>query len=157
VEVLLVHPGGPIWARRDDRAWSIPKGELGPDEPPLAAARREFTEELGVPAPSGPLLELGEIRQPGGKRVWVWAADAPHLSGVSDRPLHEVASNRFEMEWPPRSGRVQSFPEVDRAEWFGLEVARAKLHAGQVGFVDRLVAALDRRAGEGLDQAAGPE
>jgi predicted NUDIX family NTP pyrophosphohydrolase len=138
VEVLLVHPGGPLWARRDDGAWSIPKGEHGPDEDPLAVVRREFREELGQDPPPGRPVPLGELRQPGGKRVSAWA-----LEGELD--VAEVRSNTFEMEWPPRSGRVRRFPEVDRAGWFGLEEARRKLLPGQVGFLDRLEEALRRR------------
>ena len=137
VEVLLVHPGGPLWARRDDGAWSIPKGEHGPEEDPLAVARREFREELGQDPPAGRPVPLGEIRQPGGKLVAAWALEG-------DLDASEVRSDTFEMEWPPRSGRVRRFPEVDRAAWFGLEEARRKLSPGQVGFLDRLLDALGR-------------
>ena len=119
LEVLLVHPGGPIWARRDAGVWSIPKGEYGDDEEPLTAARREFAEELGSPAPDdAPPLDLGEVRQKSGKRVRAWA-----LPGDLDAAV--VTSNTFEMQWPPRSGRMQAFPEVDRAQWFDL-VRRAR-------------------------------
>jgi predicted NUDIX family NTP pyrophosphohydrolase len=135
IEVFLVHPGGPFWANKDDRAWSIPKGEYEPREDPLVAARREFEEEVGRPAPEGDLLELGEIRQPNGKRVIAWAVPG-------DVDENAVASNTFELEWPPRSGRMQSFPEVDRGAWFSSEVARKKLSRGQVAFIDRLLAAL---------------
>lgn len=136
VQVLLVHPGGPLWARRDEGAWSIPKGEHGPEEDALAAARREFREELGQDPPSGEPLALGEVRQPGGKRVTVWALEG-------DLDVGEVRGGTFEMEWPPRSGRIARFPEVDRAGWFDLEEARRKLLPGQVAFLDRLLATLD--------------
>lgn len=131
-EVLLVHPGGPFWARRDDAAWSIPKGEHGPDEDPLEVALREFREELGLepPAVDRP-LPLGELRQRGGKRVSAWAVEG-------DLDVAEVRSNTFTMEWPPRSGRTAEFPEVDRAGWFDVATAREKLVPGQVPFVDRL-------------------
>jgi predicted NUDIX family NTP pyrophosphohydrolase len=136
LELLIVHPGGPLWARRDDAAWSIAKGEFEPGEDAEAAAEREFLEELGFPAPPGERLDLGEIRQPSGKRVRVWALQAPGL----DPAL--VKSNSFEMQWPPRSGRRQSFPEVDKAEWASPVAARRKLVKGQVGFVDRLLEVL---------------
>jgi predicted NUDIX family NTP pyrophosphohydrolase len=135
IEVLLVHPGGPFWAKKDEHAWSIPKGEYEPDEDALAAAHREFAEELGVEAPAGPAVSLGELRQSGGKRVSAWAIEG-------DLDVSTAVSNTFEMEWPPRSGRLQSFPEVDRAEWFTLDDARTKLHQGQVPFVDALLAQL---------------
>lgn len=135
LEVLLVHPGGPVWARRDAGVWSIPKGEYGDDEEPLQAARREFAEELGSPAPDGDALELGEIRQKSGKRVSAWA-----LAG--DLDAGRITSNTFTMQWPPRSGRFQEFPEVDRAEWFGLDEAREKLNPAQVALLDRLAEAL---------------
>jgi predicted NUDIX family NTP pyrophosphohydrolase len=132
LEVLLVHPGGPIWARRDAGVWSIPKGEYGDDEQPLAAARREFAEELGSPAPADEgALDLGEIRQKSGKRVRAWA-----LAGDLDAAA--IESNTFEMQWPPRSGRMQAFPEVDRAQWFALDQARDKLNPGQVPLLERL-------------------
>src|SRR5919107_6412622 len=113
LEVLLVHPGGPYFARRDAGAWSIPKGLYEPGEEPLACARREFDEELGSPCPDGPTLELGEIRQRNGKRVTAWAVEG-------DLDPTAITSNTFTIEWPPRSGRNQEFPEVDRAGWFGL-------------------------------------
>jgi predicted NUDIX family NTP pyrophosphohydrolase len=131
LEVLLVHPGGPLWARRDAGVWSIPKGEYADGEEPLAAARREFAEELGTPAPDGEALELGEIRQKSGKRVQAWA-----LPG--DLDAAQIQSNTFSMQWPPRSGRLQEFPEVDRAQWFGLAEAREKLNPAQVELLDRL-------------------
>jgi predicted NUDIX family NTP pyrophosphohydrolase len=142
LELLIVHPGGPYWAAKDDHAWSIPKGEYEPGEDPPLAAEREFAEELGMPAPDGVRIELGEIRQPGGKRIRAWAVHAPHLS------TEDFVSNEFEMEWPPRSGRRRSFPEVDRAEWVPVSVARTKLLKGQLGFVDRLLLAL---GGDGED------
>lgn len=135
VEVLLVHPGGPFWAKKDLRAWSVPKGEYAEPEEPRVCALRELGEELGPAAPvldPGQLIELGEIRQKGGKTVTCWAAEAEFDPAA-------LASNEFEMEWPPRSGRQQSFPEVDRAEWFGPEAAREKLIAAQAELVDRLL------------------
>ena len=137
VEVMLVHMGGPFWARKDEGAWSIPKGEHGSDEEPLAVARREFEEEIGRPPPEGPLLELGEVRQSGGKVVRAWALEA-------DIDVSEIESNSFELEWPPRSGRMREFPEVDRAEWFDVETARLKLVRAQGGLLDALAAALRR-------------
>jgi predicted NUDIX family NTP pyrophosphohydrolase len=130
-EVLLVHPGGPLWVSRDAGAWSIPKGEYEPDEDALAAARREFAEELGTPAPAGPVDELGEVRQKSGKLVRAWA-----LRG--DLDVSTVASNTFELEWPPRSGTRVEAPEVDRAEWFTMERAREKVNPAQVPLLDRL-------------------
>jgi predicted NUDIX family NTP pyrophosphohydrolase len=135
LEVLLVHPGGPIWARRDLGAWSIPKGEYEDDEEPLTAARREFAEELGWPAPGGEALDLGEVRLKSGKRVRAWAI-------AGDLDTGRIRSNEFAMEWPPRSGKLREFPEVDRAQWFGLDEARAKLNPAQVALVDRLQASL---------------
>jgi predicted NUDIX family NTP pyrophosphohydrolase len=127
--------GGPYFARRDDGAWSIPKGQYEPDEEPLAAARREFEEELGTPPPAGELLELGSVRQANGKVVTAWAVEA-------DFDVASLVSNTFEIEWPPRSGRRQSFPEIDRAEWFDLSTARTKMIRGQDALLDRLEAAL---------------
>ncbi len=138
LEVLLGHLGGPFWARRDAHAWSIPKGEHGPDEDPRAAAVREFAEELGSPPPAGPLLELGEVRQSGGKIVTGFA-----LRGELD--VETITSNEFEIEWPPRSGRRQRFPELDRAAWFDLDTARTKLVKGQLPFLERLRALVDAR------------
>jgi predicted NUDIX family NTP pyrophosphohydrolase len=132
VEVLLGHMGGPFWARKDDGAWSIPKGEHGPDEDPLAVAHREFEEELGSPVPAAELVPLGQVRG-SGKLLTVWAAEGDLDAGAT-------TSNTFELEWPPRSGRVQEFPEIDRAAWFGVEEARAKLVKGQLPFLDRLLA-----------------
>jgi len=131
-EVLLVHPGGPFWANRDDGAWSIPKGEYTDDEDPEAAARREFAEELGSRLPeSAELRDLGEVKQKNGKVVVAYAA-------AGDLDTSTVHSNTFEMEWPPRSGRRQAFPETDRAEWFALAQAREKLLPAQAAFLDRL-------------------
>jgi predicted NUDIX family NTP pyrophosphohydrolase len=131
-EVLLVHPGGPFWAKRDDGAWSIPKGEYTDDEDPRAAARREFEEELGSALPeASELRELGEVKQKNGKRVVAYAVEG-------DLDASAAHSNTFEMEWPPRSGRRQTFPEIDRAEWFGLARAREKLLPAQTAFLDRL-------------------
>jgi predicted NUDIX family NTP pyrophosphohydrolase len=135
LEVLLVHPGGPFFARKDDGAWGIPKGLYEDDEEPLAAARREFAEELGSPCPDGPALELGEIRQKNGKRVTAWA-----LQG--DLDAETITSNTFTIEWPPRSGRRQEFPEIDRAGWFTLDAARVKILAAQVPLLDRLAEAV---------------
>ena len=132
LEVLLVHPGGPFWAHKEEGAWSIAKGEYEPYEPPSAAADREFREELGQDPPPGERIDLGEIRQPSGKRLHVFAVED---DGILDG---EVNSNRFELEWPPKSGRICSFPEVDRAEWTSVALARVRLSRGQVPFVERL-------------------
>lgn len=131
LEVLLGHMGGPLWARRDDAAWSVPKGEYEPDETPEAAARREFQEELGLPVPDGELVPLGEIVQSSGKVVTAWA-----LAGDLDPAA--VVPGTFEMEWPKGSGRVQEFPEIDRVAWFTLDDARDKLVKGQRPLLDRL-------------------
>jgi predicted NUDIX family NTP pyrophosphohydrolase len=131
LEVLLVHPGGPFWATRDVGSWSIPKGECEEGEDPRATARREFAEELGTPAPPGEALELGEVRQKAGKIVVAWA-----IAGDLD-PEH-ITSNTFTMEWPPRSGRSEEFPEVDRAQWFGLAEARERINPAQVALLERL-------------------
>jgi predicted NUDIX family NTP pyrophosphohydrolase len=131
-EVLLVHPGGPFWKGRDDGVWSVPKGEYAVGEEPLAAALREFREELGADPPeTGFPVFLGEVRQSSGKRVSAWAV-------AGDLDATTARSNTFTMEWPPRSGRQAEFPEIDRAEWFGLDTARDKLVRGQVAFIDRL-------------------
>jgi predicted NUDIX family NTP pyrophosphohydrolase len=134
-EVLLVHPGGPLWAKRDDGAWSIPKGEFDEDEDPEACARRELEEELGSAPELGELIDLGTVRLKSRKLVQAWAAEADFDTAT----LH---SNMFEMEWPPRSGRRQSFPEVDRAAWLSPALAREKLNPAQAAFVDRLLEAL---------------
>jgi predicted NUDIX family NTP pyrophosphohydrolase len=136
-EVLIAHMGGPFWARKDAAAWSIPKGELDEGEEPEAAARREFAEELGLPPPAGDLLHLGEVWQSGGKLVTVWAV-------AGDLDPDAVVPGTFQLEWPPRSGRMQEVPEVDRVGWFDLETAAEKLVKGQVPFLDRLRAALGR-------------
>lgn len=136
VEVLLGHPGGPFWARRDDGAWSIPKGEYTSDEDPWAAARREFTEELGAPVPPGEPLRLEPVKQAGGKIVTVFA-----VRGDFD-PATAV-SNTFSIEWPKGSGKLREFPEIDRVTWFSVDVARTKLLAGQRPVLDELIAAIE--------------
>ena len=138
LEVLLVHPGGPIWARRDAGAWSIPKGEYQDEEEPLAAARREFAEELGSPAPPGETIDLGEVRQRSGKRVRAWG-----LAG--DLEADRIRSNTFTMQWPARSGRPREFPEVDRAQWFAPEQAREKINPAQSELLGRLIEELEHR------------
>ena len=135
VQVLLGHLGGPLWARKDEHAWSIPKGEYDDDETPFAAAQREFAEELGASPPSEGYLELGEITQANRKRVTAWAA-------AGDFDPAGLVSNTFELEWPPRSGRRQQFPETDRAEWFDVDTARTKAIRGQAELFDRLLARL---------------
>jgi predicted NUDIX family NTP pyrophosphohydrolase len=137
IEVLLVHPGGPFWAKKDDGAWSLPKGENEVGEGPLTLAEREFEEELGQPPPSGTRRDLGELDQSSAKRVHAWAIEG-------DLDADHIVSNTFEIEWPPKSGAVVNFPEVDRAGWFTLSEARIKLLSGQVGFLDRLVVALSQ-------------
>ena len=134
-EVLLVHPGGPFWARKDEGAWSIPKGEFGEEEDPLAAAMREFEEETGA-RPAGEFVPLEPLKQPGGKLIFAWALG-------SDFDPASLKSNTFSMEWPPRSGRRQEFTEVDRAAWFGVESARRKILKGQAGFLDQLIRYLE--------------
>ena len=132
-EVLLVHPGGPFWAKKDAGAWSIPKGEYVDPEDPLACAIREFAEELGTAPPAdADYLELGSVTQKNRKVVRAWAVEGDLDAGA-------IVSNTFEMEWPPRSGRRQSFPEVDRAGWFRVAEAREKLIPAQVEFLDRLL------------------
>jgi predicted NUDIX family NTP pyrophosphohydrolase len=140
LEVLLVHPGGPMWVNRDTGAWSVPKGEYLDGEDPLTAARREFEEELGSAPPEGDVKELGEIRQKSGKRVRAWA-----LGG--DLDTTEIHSNTFMFQWPPRSGQMIEIPEVDRAEWFGLKDARERINPGQVPLLDRLEELLGTGAG----------
>lgn len=136
VEVLLVHPGGPLWAKKDEGAWSIPKGEYDSSgEDALAAARREFEEEIGHPAPNGEPHDLGEITQRAGKVVRAFAMEGDFDPAV-------VTSNTFELEWPPRSGRIGRFPEVDRAAWFDLDEARRRLNPAQAELVDRLERAI---------------
>jgi predicted NUDIX family NTP pyrophosphohydrolase len=135
VEVFLVHPGGPFWARKDLGAWSIPKGEHHRNEEPLAAARREFREETGI-EPHGPLRPLKPIKQAGGKVVQAWAFEG-------DVDPSAIRSNTFAMEWPPGSGRDKTFPEVDRAAWFGMDEAKTKILKGQVALLNELQAALE--------------
>jgi predicted NUDIX family NTP pyrophosphohydrolase len=137
LEVLLAHPGGPLWSRKDLGAWTIPKGQFGQDESALDAAKREFEEEMGSPpsGTGGAFVELGSIRQPSGKIVYAFTAE-------SDFDVTQVKSNLFTLEWPPRSGRSGQYPEVDRAEWFSIEEARTKILKGQEPFLDRLLAAL---------------
>jgi len=130
LEVFLVHPGGPFWAKKDLGAWSIPKGEYSEGEDALTAAYREFEEETGFAA-AGELIPLTDVKQPGGKIVTVWGVE-----GDCDASI--VRSNLFSMEWPPKSGRTQEFPEIDRGEWFPIEAARAKVLKGQLGFLDEL-------------------
>ncbi len=131
LEVLLGHMGGPFFARRETGAWTVPKGEYDPGEPAWEAARREFREELGVPPPDGEAVPLGEVRQSGGKTVTAWAVEA-HLDPAA------VVPGTFEMEWPPRSGRMQEFPELDRVAWFTLDRAREVIVTAQSAFLDRL-------------------
>jgi predicted NUDIX family NTP pyrophosphohydrolase len=131
LEVLLVHPGGPFWARRDEGAWSIPKGEQADGEVAADCARREFAEETGSALPLEELVPLGEVRQRSGKRVEAWAVEG-------DLDPAEVRSNTFELEWPPRSGHLRTFPEVDRAAWFALDEAQRRMLPAQAPFVDRL-------------------
>jgi len=134
-EVLIGHMGGPFWAKKDAGGWSIPKGEYGPGEDAFAVACREFEEELGTPVPATVFLPLGELRTTSSKVLTVWAADG-------DLDATAAVSNTFSLEWPPRSGQVQEFPEIDRAAWFPVEEARTKLVKGQVPFLDRLLEAL---------------
>jgi predicted NUDIX family NTP pyrophosphohydrolase len=131
IEVLLAHPGGPLFAKKDDGVWSIPKGEIDPGEDEWAAAQREFSEELGIPVPPGNPVALGEARQASGKVNVIWALEA-------DPGPFEVRSNLFEMQWPPRSGRMAEFVEVDRAAWFPLQAATVKIFASQRPFLERL-------------------
>lgn len=134
LEVLLVHPGGPFWAKKDEGAWTVPKGEVEPGEEPRACALRELEEELGssLGLAAEQLVELGSVRQKSGKLVHCWAAEV-------DFDPADLSSNTFEIEWPPRSGKQQEFPEVDRAEWFAPEEARRKINPAQVAFIDKLV------------------
>jgi predicted NUDIX family NTP pyrophosphohydrolase len=142
VEVFLVHPGGPFFARKDDGAWTVPKGEIEPGEEPLAVARREFAEETGLSveacAPHGTPIPLGAVRQRGGKLVTAWAVEGDWPEGT---PLRSAT---FELEWPPRSGRRQAFPEIDRAAFFSIEAARSKLNPAQTDLLDRLLDHLAR-------------
>lgn len=146
LQVLLVHPGGPLWARRDEGAWTIPKGLVAPGEDPLSAAQREFREETGL-TPHGPFVPLGEVRLKGGKRVQAWA-----FAGDCDPAT--IRSNTFSMEWPPRSGQQRTFPEVDRAAFFDLRQARSKIHPAQTPLLDRLAAAVANPGGSAADSTA---
>lgn len=130
VEVMLAHPGGPFWQNKDEHAWTIPKGELGPGECAIDAARRELAEETGITA-QGELTPLGSVKQAGGKTVHIWAVE-------QDADATRICSNDFELEWPPKSGTLSRFPEVDRAAWFALPVARTKIFTAQEPFLDRL-------------------
>jgi predicted NUDIX family NTP pyrophosphohydrolase len=130
LQVLLGHPGGPFWAKKDAGAWSIPKGEIDAGEDPLAAAKREFTEETGL-RPDGDLVALTPIRQKGGKVVLAWAIEG-------DCDARAIESNVFSMEWPPKSGKMAEFPEIDRAEWFSLDEARRRINPGQLPFIEEL-------------------
>ena len=137
LEVFLVHPGGPFWVKKDIGAWSLPKGEYPEGEDPLAAARREFEEETGFPAPAD-AVALGELKQAGGKLVTAWAAEG-------DCDPAKLVSNTCEIEWPPRSGRTMEIPEVDRAAWFAIDEARAKILPSQQPFLARLLSALNSK------------
>ncbi|HTP35568.1 MAG TPA: NUDIX domain-containing protein [Candidatus Acidoferrales bacterium] len=136
LEVLLVHPGGPFWAKKDEGAWSIPKGEIAEGEDPFDAAKREFAEEIGSES-SGEFLPLAPVRQAGGKLVHAWAL-------ASDLDVSTIRSNLFSMEWPPRSGKQQQFPEIDRAAWFTLDIARLKILKGQLPLLDDLLQRVGR-------------
>ena len=135
IEVLLAHMGGPFWANKDHGHWTVPKGEIEPGEEFEAVARREFQEETAHPLPDAPLVALGQIRQKSGKVVYAWGVEG-------DLDPARAVSNRYEMEWPPGSGRIESFPEIDRVEWFDLDEARRRLKAAQVPFLDRLAEAV---------------
>jgi predicted NUDIX family NTP pyrophosphohydrolase len=139
VEFFLVHPGGPFWSKKDLGAWSIPKGEYTEDEESLEAAQREFEEETGI-VPSGDFIALDEIKQPSGKLVTAWAFEG-------DCSPREIRSNTFSMEWPPKSGRIKQFPEVDQAGWFSLQEARKRILKGQLGFLERCMARIGLVAG----------
>jgi len=134
LEVFLVHPGGPFWTRKDAGAWSIPKGEVEDGEDPLQAAKREFTEETGFTI-SGEFRSLDPLKQPGGKIIYAWAIEADCDPG-------QIRSNSFSLEWPPKSGKIQHYPEVDRAAWFNISEARNKILVGQIGFIEQLIAVL---------------
>ena len=149
VEVFLVHPGGPFWAKKDAGAWSIPKGEYLAGDDPLEAARREFAEETGF-APEGDFVELGAVRQGGGKVVTAWAVEG-------DCDPEAIRSNTFTLEWPPRSGKQREFPEVDRAAWFAPRAAEEKILAGQRPFLQRLSELLDGRTTNAIVRGEGTE
>ena len=135
VEVLIIHPGGPLWAKKDAGSWSLPKGQLGEGEDPLVAALREFEEEIGMPCPTGKKIDLGEIKMKSGKRVRAWAVEG-------DLDVTQLRSNTFSLEWPPRSGKFQDFPEVDRGAYLSVQEAKEKLIAAQHPFLDRLLEVL---------------
>ena len=137
LEVLLVHPGGPFWQKRDDGAWTIPKGEFDDDEDPLKAAQREFEEETGTVPPGGEFIPLEPVKQPSGKVVYAWAING-------DFDLAKLRSNMFPMEWPPNSGKLQQFPEVDRADWLTMEIAKRKILKGQIPFIDQLLTVVSK-------------
>lgn len=139
LEALLVHPGGPFWAKKDDGAWFIPKGELNPGEEPLAGAKREFAEETGL-TPHGPFLPLGSVKQKSGKTIFAWA-----FAGDCDPAT--IQSNTFTMEWPPRSGRMREFPEIDRAAFFTLAQAARKMHPVELTFLERLKQIISESSG----------
>jgi predicted NUDIX family NTP pyrophosphohydrolase len=145
VEFFLVHPGGPFWRNKEMGGWSIPKGEYTEEEEPLEAAKREFQEETGI-APRGDFISLGEIKQPGGKVVTAWAFEGDGEPG-------EISSNTFSMEWPPKSGQMREFPEVDRADWFSLDAAGKRILKAQVGFLERCVAHMAGSTGDSIDRA----
>ena len=149
LEVLLVHPGGPFWARKDDGAWSLPKGEYGAGEDPRAAAAREFEEETGLRPTVSEGIALGEVRQPGGKQVVAWAVEG-------DVDISGATSNTFQLEWPRGSGRMQAFPEVDRVEWMSVRRARTKLLRGQLPFLDRLLAVATEGGGASVTEGPNP-
>jgi predicted NUDIX family NTP pyrophosphohydrolase len=149
LEVLLVHPGGPFWAKKDEGAWSIPKGEFEEGEDPLAAARREFEEETGFRA-EGEAIPLEPLRQPGGKLVYAWAVR-------QDLDPSGIRSNTFTMEWPPKSGRYQEFPEVDRAAWFTIDAARKKILKGQAVFLSQLQEKLEKASAPSPENTHRPE
>ncbi|MCQ4122701.1 NUDIX domain-containing protein [Rhodococcus tibetensis] len=148
LEVLICHPGGPLWARRDAGSWSIVKGEYAADEVPWVAAQREFREEVGLDPPEGTIVPLAPVRQRAGKVVSAFAVEG-------DLDITDAVSNEFEMEWPPRSGQMKSFPEIDRVEWCSVAVARTRLIAAQVAFLDELVNAVE--AADRTDRPPVPE
>lgn len=149
---MLVHPGGPFWAKKDAGAWSIPKGECSPDEDPLEAAKREFAEETGQQLPEGVVRELGSVKVSSSKMVFAWALE-------TDFDTKHVKSDTFEMEWPPKSGQKQAFPEVDKAAWFSLSVARTKINKGQLPLLDTLATTLNVSTDNVQDahQKTGPQ
>jgi predicted NUDIX family NTP pyrophosphohydrolase len=147
VEVLIVHPGGPFWAKKDKGAWSLPKGEFVEGEKGLSAAKREFKEELGLEPPEGTYTEMGSVKNKSGKTIHAWTIEG-------DVDVSAITSNTITIEWPPRSGKQQEFPEVDKAGWFSLEKAKEKLNPAQAAFIDRLVQTLGIDLSEPPEQAA---